>query len=273
MNVKHVAAVLVGLGSLYMTGCTSHQVSEKVTRDGVAQGIIFPKPDTSWTLGSIFPSDESIRQVGKGVTKHELYQLFGVPHFDEAHGAREWDYVFKYRDTPESAVRICQYKVIFDKDMLGQSFHWKPAGCHKKTPEVVVEAAPAVEKFSLDADALFAFDKWKFADMKPTGRRKITELANTLKDRQSAGQVNIQVVGHTDYLGDDMYNMNLSQLRAQTVRQLLVNQGVSSFGIYAQGMGEAQPVKQCSSALPRQSLIRCLQPNRRVEVIVQGVSK
>ena len=39
----------------------------------------------------------------------------------------------------------------------------------------------------------------------------------------------------------------------------------------AQGLGESQPVVTCSEQLPRQELISCLQPNRRVEIQVDGL--
>ena len=58
--------------------------------------------------------------------------------------------------------------------------------------------------------------------------------------------------------------MNLSTQRAITVGNYLVNQGVNPSTISANGAGETQPVQQCSTALPRQQEIDCLQPNRRV---------
>lgn len=112
-----------------MAACSTTQVSEKISDYGLATGLVFPKPNIAWYTPSTFPSNTSLRQVDQGVSKHQLYQLFGPPHFSEAHGAREWDYVFKFRDAQDAPVKTCQYKVIFDKNMLGQSFHWKPKNC------------------------------------------------------------------------------------------------------------------------------------------------
>ena len=79
----------------------------------------------------------------------------------------------------------------------------------------------------------------------------------------------VVVYGHTDRLGSDAYNMDLSQRRADAVRALLVQQGVPSHLIRAQGMGKNQPVVQCENA-NRNELVACLAPNRRVEVTVNG---
>jgi outer membrane protein OmpA-like peptidoglycan-associated protein len=78
------------------------------------------------------------------------------------------------------------------------------------------------------------------------------------------------VVGHTDRIGSETDNRLLSQQRAQTVRELLVRSGVDGDRISAFGLGESQPLKQCSDSLSGDELVACLQPNRRVEVIVTG---
>ncbi len=80
-------------------------------------------------MRGILASRENLRKIGRGVSKDDLYSLIGRPHFREMRGAREWDYVLKFRDAPGAPVRVCQYKVIFDKDMTGQGFHWKPGNC------------------------------------------------------------------------------------------------------------------------------------------------
>jgi outer membrane protein OmpA-like peptidoglycan-associated protein len=93
-------------------------------------------------------------------------------------------------------------------------------------------------------------------------------LATQLKQFDQLNSV--KITGHTDYLGSDAYNLRLSEQRAQTVRQYLIAQGLPANKIYAVGMGESQAVKQCASTGNRSALIACLQPNRRVEVEVDG---
>ena len=99
-----------------------------------------------------------------------------------------------------------------------------------------------------------------------TFQNELNELAAVLRQYQMQGQTSVVITGHTDYKGDDAYNMNLSLLRAQTVRNYLINQGVDPNSILATGAGESQPVKQCATNLSRQQEIDCLQPNRRVSL-------
>lgn len=97
------------------------------------------------------------------------------------------------------------------------------------------------------------------------GRAELDRVAETLKSRGADAQM--RVVGHTDRLGSDSYNLGLSQRRADTVRSYLISQGIPAANITAVGMGESQPVVQCANTA-RQALVDCLQPNRRVEVEV-----
>jgi outer membrane protein OmpA-like peptidoglycan-associated protein len=72
-----------------------------------------------------------------------------------------------------------------------------------------------------------------------------------------------QIVGYTDNIGGEDYNLGLSQRRADAVKFYLVNQGVDSGRLSASGMGKGSPVADNSSATGRQQ-------NRRVEVIIQN---
>lgn len=56
------------------------------------------------------------------------------------------------------------------------------------------------------------------------------------------GNVNIEVAGHTDSRGSDEYNMNLSQQRAETVRDYLISKGIAADRLSAKGYGEFQPI-------------------------------
>ncbi|MDO5638531.1 MAG: OmpA family protein [Neisseria sp.] len=115
---------------------------------------------------------------------------------------------------------------------------------------------------------LFVFDKSGAANMNAAGKAELDEFAAKVKrfDRLKA----IRITGHTDRLGSDSYNLALSQRRAETVRQYLISRGVSAGVMSAQGVGKAQPVQECAAGLSRTELISCLQPNRRVEIEVDG---
>ena len=272
---------LISLTMLAMTGCVGTKyLSEGITDEGHVEpeNISFPELEDAWQTEGQFPNSENLSKIKPGIAKDELYQLIGRPHFSEAQHAREWDYIMKFYQ-PDNSVKICQYKVIFDTDFKGQEFYWKPADCPPQKPVVApaqppsapivtVAPAPLKERINLGADALFKFDKWQPENMLPQGRAELDALATKLREYQTMGDTRIVITGHTDRKGDDKYNMNLSQLRAQTVRAYLVNQGVNPSSMLAVGAGESQPVKECSTNLTRQQEIDCLQPNRRVTLDV-----
>lgn len=271
----------ISLIMIAMTGCVGTKyLSEGITDEGhVAQeNISFPELEDAWQTEGQFPNSENLSKIKPGIAKNELYQLIGRPHFSEAQNAREWDYIMKFYQ-PDNSVKVCQFKVIFDTQFKGQEFYWMPADCPPQT-EKVVDVAPSIEavqepvreQITLGADALFNFDKWKPEHMLSQGQNELNELAAVLRQYQMQGQTSVVITGHTDYKGDDAYNMNLSLLRAQTVRNYLINQGVDPNSILATGAGESQPVKQCSTQLSRAEEIECLQPNRRVTLDI-NVSK
>lgn len=74
------------------------------------------------------------------------------------------------------------------------------------------------------------------------------------------GDVNIEVAGHTDNRGSDEYNMNLSQQRAETVRNYLISKGIAADRLSAKGYGEFQPIASGATDEDRFE-------NRRVELI------
>jgi OOP family OmpA-OmpF porin len=82
----------------------------------------------------------------------------------------------------------------------------------------------------------------------------------------------IHVTGHTDRLGSNAYNQKLSERRAQAVREYIVAGGFADSKIDAKGMGETQPVTKPEDCKGKQSakVIACLQPDRRVDVELEG---
>lgn len=111
----------------------------------------------------------------------------------------------------------------------------------------------------MSATELFAFDSAKLNPNQP----KLDELATLLNNNPSVG--NVTITGHTDRLGSDKYNQKLSEQRANAVKAYLTGKGVAAERLNAVGKGESQPVVQCDNK-KRADLIKCLEPNRRVEV-------
>jgi outer membrane protein OmpA-like peptidoglycan-associated protein len=137
---------------------------------------------------------------------------------------------------------------------------------------VPVPLSPPAEKLLLQADALFAFDRHALEDMSAEGRERLAELARRLAEAYSRVDL-VLVTGHTDRLGADDYNQRLSVERANTVLRYLESLGVTS-RMVAVGRASAEPLSECGPDLgPRDALIECLAPDRRVEVEIHGVQR
>jgi len=75
--------------------------------------------------------------------------------------------------------------------------------------------------------------------------------------------LHLDIEGHTDSVGSDEYNLQLSQKRAQAVRDYLVQQGIPDGAIASRGLGKSTPVATNDTAEGRQQ-------NRRVELVLTG---
>ncbi|MDU8924839.1 OmpA family protein [Pasteurellaceae bacterium LIM206] len=227
----------------------------KVTDEGTSDHLVWPKIDESVFNhdGSQFgswPNWDNVRMIERGMNKDQIYNLLGRPHFSEGlYGVREWDYAFNYREN--GVHKICQYKILFDKNMNAQSFFWYPNGCNGNS------------SFNLSGDFLFDFDK---ATLTTKGKEVVDSIAEQLK---KSGAKEVKVAGFTDRLGSVEYNLNLSQRRADMVKSRLIQQGVTA-NINAVGYGKAQQVKACDGVPYGKELKDCLHPNRRVEISASG---
>ena len=125
------------------------------------------------------------------------------------------------------------------------------------------------ERFVILADTLFRFGKSGPRDILPDGKARLAELVQRLK---SYTQVrSISITGHTDRLGSDAYNDQLSRDRALTVQAYFESQGIQATSLTAQGKGKREPVTQgCGGVLAPAALVRCLQPDRRVTIEITG---
>jgi outer membrane protein OmpA-like peptidoglycan-associated protein len=85
-------------------------------------------------------------------------------------------------------------------------------------------------------------------------------LDKTVEGMKDWGNVKIEVAGHTDSRGRDKYNLNLSQRRAETVRDYLISKGVAADRLTAKGYGESNPIADNKTEEGRFK-------NRRVELI------
>ena len=103
------------------------------------------------------------------------------------------------------------------------------------------------------------FDTGKYS-LKPGAREKLAKVAGILLAYPG---LNVEVGGYTDNVGGDAMNQTLSENRARSVRDYLVQEGVSSQSVSSRGFGNTLPVASNDNSAVRQQ-------NRRVELLVSG---
>ena len=111
---------------------------------------------------------------------------------------------------------------------------------------------------TIPGSVLFASNK---SALLPAAQVKLNAVADALKDQSDRS---ITIEGHTDSQGTDASNQELSQNRAQAVRDYIVSRGVKSESVKAQGVGSSRPVADNTSPEGRAN-------NRRVEIVVQNI--
>ena len=102
----------------------------------------------------------------------------------------------------------------------------------------------------------FDYDK---ATLRPEAAETLDRMAAELKEW---GNVKVEVAGHTDARASARYNQQLSERRANTVREYLIGKGIAADRLSAKGYGESQPVAGNDTEEGRAK-------NRRVELVEQ----
>jgi outer membrane protein OmpA-like peptidoglycan-associated protein len=105
------------------------------------------------------------------------------------------------------------------------------------------------------SDVLFDINS---ATLKPGAYQEINRVAQVLLQYP---QTNIQIAGHTDSTGSEVYNQELSERRATSVLNALINQGVAPARMRTIGFGESQPIADNATEAGRQL-------NRRVVITI-----
>lgn len=152
-------------------------------------------------------------------------------------------------DTPvlrQSSVMVGDYAVPA-KDLLAAPATERESNRESKVEQsqsstpveetVQRESAPQAEQISLPSPILFKFNKW---DLTPDG---ITLLSKVYDQISKMEKFDIFIEGHTDNIGSDKYNQNLSQKRAQSVADYFIKtKGVPKKNVSCKGFGASKPV-------------------------------
>jgi len=107
------------------------------------------------------------------------------------------------------------------------------------------------------SDVLFKTGSYELA---PGARERLAKVSGILLAYPS---LHVQIEGHTDSVGSDEYNQDLSEKRASAVRDYFVQQGIAANSIEARGFGKTQPIATNDTPEGRQQ-------NRRVELVLSG---
>lgn len=132
----------------------------------------------------------------------------------------------------------------------------------KALPEIIEDITlPSIEEIKssrikvLINNVFFDFDKY---DLKPESFPELNRLASFLNMPENQ-DLTIEIEGHTDIVGSDEYNMNLSERRAKAVAKYLIDKGCNSKRIKIKGYGATQPIDTNETAEGRAK-------NRRVVI-------
>jgi outer membrane protein OmpA-like peptidoglycan-associated protein len=115
-------------------------------------------------------------------------------------------------------------------------------------------------KITFDSGLMFDVDSYQ---LKPATKDNLSQLSKTLTKYDDT---NILIEGHTDNTGEEGYNIDLSEKRAESVADFIKDQGVQTKRITTEGYGEEQPIETNETVDGRQQ-------NRRVEVAIYANKK
>jgi outer membrane protein OmpA-like peptidoglycan-associated protein len=118
---------------------------------------------------------------------------------------------------------------------------------------VSIQRTQDVLTATFKGDVFFDFDS---STLKPGAYTEIDRVSNVLN---SYPQTTIRVEGHTDSTGSETYNQQLSETRAESVKNAIIQRGIDPRRIQAIGYGESQPISSDNAS------------NRRVTIVITPI--
>lgn len=250
----------------FLTGCAS--VNDKQERQAASEF-----DDVEVKLADLGPAPvrqgiaitpQTITQVVPGTRAGDVRRLWGEPV--DGTNSRWWLYNINLPLDAQDNVLVCQLGVAFDPAGRVSGTEWRRPQCSARYEELIKPEAPEVEEITLFSDVLFGYDS---ATLSSEGLKELDLAAQVVSGKMMQLE-RVVVVGHSDRIGSDSYNHPLSQRRAEAVRNYLISRGIGSHLISAEGRGSMEPLVECRGSAITASLKQCLQPNRRVQIMIYG---
>jgi outer membrane protein OmpA-like peptidoglycan-associated protein len=139
--------------------------------------------------------------------------------------------------------------------IIGHQMDQQAKELEQNIPGATIERVGEGIDVTFASGILFPFNS---TDILPDGRTNLQQLANSLQKYPNS---DILIVGHTDSVGTDAYNMDLSLRRAQSAAAYLQSLGVPAARLQTSGRGESEPVAPNDTEEGRAR-------NRRVEIAI-----
>lgn len=139
--------------------------------------------------------------------------------------------------------------------IIGERMDRKAEELDEELDNAEVERVGEGIKITFDNAILFDFDS---AELRASAQANLRDLAESLQDFEGS---EVLIVGHTDSQGSEDYNLRLSERRANSATEYLIEQGIRPSRVSTQGKGETEPVASNDTEDGRQQ-------NRRVEVAI-----
>jgi len=212
------------------------------------------------------PAQSAFAYVGFGVSFGPYYGYWPGPYYYRPYYAPRFAYPAPYYWGPRAYYAYGyppyppppRYAYAYPPPPPPQRAPERPRA-EKPAPQASIAPPQRFEKVTLSATELFEFDQFQLREPQP----KLDEIAHALSE--NPGISSVTITGYTDRLGSEDYNLALSKRRAESVKMYLMRKGIDGKRLNIVGKGEANPIAHCDQK-DEAALIKCLEPNRRVEV-------
>jgi outer membrane protein OmpA-like peptidoglycan-associated protein len=287
MSLRKYVGMLVGLVTLLAVGwgCAStpppkELVDARANFERAKKGLApeLAPADLDTAKQALAKAEDAFKEEPKGQTAKDLaYIADRKAQLAEANAAIERAERTRkgadknYKETTESELAKARQQVTFGQQALAgtqqaladeQKARQEAERRAKAAMDSLAQVAAVKEEargvvITLSGAVMFASGK---STLLPIARDKLDQVAKSIKDQ--GGSPTLVVEGHTDTTGPRWQNMQLSQQRADAVREYLVSRGIPSDKITAIGIGPDRPVVDNATPDGRAN-------NRRVEIIVK----